>query len=109
MDVVSAFLAGEESAKAVDLSEGVLDNPTSGWFRRHAGLCGVRSRDDGRHGDRVNDHRPVGVEFAKSASPPARFAADRRDPIERFLERHVVVGVGICQDEGERDDVPVGD
>ena len=129
VDVTPAFVAGDEPAVAVDPGEGALDdlavpaqllaglNAASGCAGSDpataAGLTAapvvIGPREAIPRRGRLRSRLEAGLELFRPAAWPPRLAADRRDAARQVLERHAVVGVGVGQDEGERDAAPVGD
>lgn len=114
VDVEASFVAHGETAKAVQPGKGPLDDPAV-TSKLLAGF-NAASCDAGLDVPALASLAApaevvcfVGMELGRSSSGPAPLAADGRDGIEQLLEGLAVVNIGLSQQEGERDALPVGD
>ena len=113
-DVEPALVANGEPAEAVHPSESALDDPAVATEPLAA--VDAAPGDAGRHAA-LTAGAPasamiiglVGMELVRPTARAPWPARDRRDGIEQWLEGDRVMDVGACQQEGERNALPVSD
>lgn len=114
VDVEASFVADCEAAEAVQPGKGSLDDPAMA-SKLLAGLdaasCDTSLDASSLAGLAASTEVIgfVGMQLGGSASGSASLASDGRDGIQQFVEGLAVVNVGLGQQEGERDALPVGD
>lgn len=114
MDVEASFVADGEAAKAVQPGENLFGNPAM-TSKRLAGFD-TASCDAGLDAWLLAGVAAsakvvglTGMELGRSGSGPALLPADGGDGIQQLVKGLAVVDVGLGQQKGELDALPVGD
>lgn len=102
-----ALVPHEQSAEAVQPSEGALDDPSKA--PQSAAVAGVLARESARDSAaaqffavRLRVVRAVGVHDRGSSPRSARLAADRRDAVNESQQLRDVVSIGLREHDRER-------
>lgn len=112
VEIGVSFVSNGQASETVDPREGAFNHPA---MFAELGRTFDATPCDARHDAPLAQVPPaaveviplVGMELAGAFTRSPALAADRRDGIDDIGQRHAVVPVGPCQDNGERNTGPV--